>query len=184
MSFAPSERVVEMRERLEGFMEEHIYPVEQAYYDFVEDQNNLWKYPPFFESLKSKARAAGIWNWFLPKEYAPWSPGLSNLEFAPLMEVMAKVFWSQEVFNCSAPDRGNMEVLAKYGTVEQQEKWLDPLLNGDIRSAYAMTEPQVASSDATNIELSIVRDGDHYVLNGSKAFISGGSKSNVFTLVS
>ena len=173
MSFAPSERVVEMRERLEGFMEEHIYPVEQAYYDFVEDQNNLWKSPPFFESLKSKARAAGIWNWFLPKEYAPWSPGLSNLEFAPLMEVMAKVFWSQEVFNCSAPDRGNMEVLAKYGTVEQQEKWLDPLLNGDIRSAYAMTEPQVASSDATNIELSIVRDGDHYVLNGRKWWISG-----------
>ena len=162
MSFAPSDKVLEMKTRLERFMDEHIYPVEHDYYEFVEDQNNLWRYPPFFEDLKSKAREAGIWNWFLPHEYTPWSPGLTNLEFAPLMEVMSKVFWSQEVFNCSAPDRGNMEVLAKYGTPEQQEQWLTPLLNGEIRSAYAMTEPQVASSDATNMELSIVRDGDHY----------------------
>ena len=173
MSFAPSEKVLALRERLERFMDEHIYPVEHAYYEFVEDQNNLWQYPPFFEDLKRKAKEAGIWNWFLPREYEPWSPGLSNLEFAPLMEVMAKVFWSQEVFNCSAPDRGNMEVLAKYGTPAQQERWLKPLLNGEIRSAYAMTEPQVASSDATNMELAIVRDGDHYVLNGRKWWITG-----------
>ena len=118
--------------------------------------------------MKAKAREAGIWNWFLPPEYKEWSPGLSNLEFAPLMEVMARVPWSQQVFNCSAPDRGNMEVLAKYGTPEQRERWLKPLLDGKIRSAFAMTEPAVASSDATNIETRIERDGDGYVVNGLK----------------
>jgi acyl-CoA dehydrogenase len=173
MNFEFSEKVLEHRAHLERFMNEHIYPVEDAYYEFVEDDANLWQYPPFFEGLKDKAKEAGIWNWFLPKEYGEFSPGLSNLEFAPLMEVMARVPWAQEVFNCSAPDRGNMEVLAKYGTKDQQDQWLRPLLDGEIRSGFAMTEPQVASSDATNIETSIVRDGDEYVINGRKWWTTG-----------
>ena len=135
---------------------------------FTLDHNNLWQVPPWFDGLREKAKAAGLWNLFLPAEYHPWSSGLSNSEIAPLFETMSKVSWAQPVFNCNAPDRGNMEVLAKYGTPEQQAQWLEPLLAGDIRSAYAMTEPQVASSDATNMELEITRDGDEYVLNGRK----------------
>jgi acyl-CoA dehydrogenase len=173
MDFELSEKVLEYRFRLEQFMDEHIYPNEQPYLEFIEKPENLWQYPPFFEDLKAKAREAGIWNWFLPKEYGKYSPGLSNVEFAPLMEVMARVPWSQQVFNCSAPDRGNMEVLARYGTPAQQEEWLLPLLDGTIRSSFAMTEPQVASSDATNIETAIVRDGDHYVINGRKWWTTG-----------
>jgi acyl-CoA dehydrogenase len=149
-------------------MDEHIYPREHEYEEFTNDQNNLWQYPDWYQGLKDEAKKQGLWNLFLPEEYKPWSPGLTNLEIAPLFETMSRVAWSQQIFNCNAPDRGNMEVLAKYGTPEQQEQWLLPLLAGDIRSAYAMTEPDVASSDATNMELKIERDGDEYVLNGRK----------------
>ncbi len=168
MDFDYSPKVLESKEKLEAFMDEYVYPAEREHHDFVMDQANLWKQPPVVEELKVKAREAGIWNWFLPAEYGEFSPGFTNLEFAPLAEVMGRVPWSFEVFNCSAPDRGNMEVLAKFGSREQQDQWLRPLLEGRIRSTYAMTEPQVASSDATNMELTIQRDGDEYVLNGRK----------------
>ncbi|MDF8334894.1 acyl-CoA dehydrogenase family protein [Novosphingobium cyanobacteriorum] len=172
MNFEYSAKVVDLLNRVEAFMEEHVYPQEQAYYDFVNDQNNLWQEWPVMEELKVKARAQGLWNLFLPHEYGAFSPGLSNLEYAPLAEAMGRVPWSSQVFNCSAPDTGNMEVLAKFGSPAQQEQWLKPLLNGEIRSAYVMTEPQVASSDATNLELSIIPDGDEYVINGRKWWIS------------
>ena len=168
MGFAMSEKSRVLNAQLEAFMQEHIYPREHDWQEFTLDHNNLWQVPPWFDGLREKAKAAGLWNLFLPSEYQPWSPGLSNAEIAPLFETMSKVAWAQAVFNCNAPDRGNMEVLAKYGTPEQQAQWLEPLLAGDIRSAYAMTEPQVASSDATNMELEIKRDGDEYVLNGRK----------------
>ncbi|GAB5504410.1 acyl-CoA dehydrogenase family protein [Pyruvatibacter sp.] len=173
MGFQPNDKTKELTAQVQAFMKEHIYPREKEYDAWVENQENLWVYPPWWDDLTAKAREAGIWNWFLPEEYGEWSPGLTNLEFAPIMEEMSRVPWAQAVFNCSAPDRGNMEVLAKYGTTEQQEQWLKPLLAGEIRSAYAMTEPQVASSDATNMELKIERDGDHYVLNGRKWWITG-----------
>ena len=173
MGFEISEKVIELNARLEAFMVEHIYPREHDWDEFCLNQDNLWKTPLWYDELREKAKAEGLWNLFLPKEYEPWSPGLSNVEIAPLFETMSKVTWAQSVFNCSAPDRGNMEVLAKYGTQEQQEQWLNPLLAGEIRSAYAMTEPQVASSDATNMELEIKRDGDEYVLNGRKWWTTG-----------
>ncbi|MDP6377888.1 MAG: acyl-CoA dehydrogenase family protein [Pseudomonadales bacterium] len=172
MDFEPSEKVLELRARVDTFMEEHIYPLELEHGHWTEDPANEWTYPPWFEGLKDKAKEAGIWNWFLPKDYEDFSPGLSNLEFAPLMERVCMVPWAQEVFNCSAPDRGNMEVLARFGNEAQQEKWLKPLLNGEIRSAFSMTEPAVASSDASNLETTIVRDGDEYVINGRKWFTS------------
>ncbi|MBT5007230.1 MAG: acyl-CoA dehydrogenase [Halieaceae bacterium] len=168
MGYEVSERVAEIKARLEAFMEEHVYPREHDWNEFTLNQDNLWQTPDWFDELRELAKAEGLWNLFLPHEYEPWSPGLTNVEIAPLFEVMSKVIWAQAVFNCNAPDRGNMEVLAKYGTQEQQEQWLKPLLAGEIRSAYAMTEPQVASSDATNMELEIKRDGDEYVLNGRK----------------
>lgn len=173
MGFEPSKRVVELNERLEAFMQEHIYPREREWDEFTLDQDNLWQVPDWFDELRDKAKEQGLWNLFLPEEYEPWSPGLTNVEIATVFETMSKVMWAQPVFNCSAPDRGNMEVLAKYGTPEQQEQWLTPLLAGEIRSAYAMTEPQVASSDATNMELAIRRDGDEYVLNGRKWWTTG-----------
>ena len=173
MGFEASEKVVELNARLQAFMEEHIYPREHDWDEWCLDQDNLWEVPPWYDGIREKAREAGLWNLFLPHEYAPWSPGLTNVEIAPLFETMSKVTWAQAVFNCNAPDRGNMEVLAKYGTEEQQEQWLNPLLAGEIRSAYAMTEPQVASSDATNMELEIRRDGDEYVLNGRKWWTTG-----------
>ncbi|MBA4087695.1 MAG: acyl-CoA dehydrogenase [Novosphingobium sp.] len=172
MHFEHTDKVKDLLARLEAFMDEHIYPAEQDYYDFVHDQQNLWAEWPGMEPLKDKARAAGLWNLFLPHEYGAWSPGLTNLEYAPLAEIMGRVPWSSQVFNCSAPDTGNMEVLAKFGSPEQQERWLRPLLEGTIRSAYVMTEPQVASSDATNLELSIIPDGEDYVINGRKWWIS------------
>ncbi|MCH7628508.1 MULTISPECIES: acyl-CoA dehydrogenase family protein [Novosphingobium] len=172
MIFEHTDKVKGLIAQIEAFMDEHIYPNEQAYTDFVHDQNNLWKEWPGMEALKAKAKALGLWNLFLPHEYGELSPGLTNLEYAPLAEIFGRVPWSSQVFNCSAPDTGNMEVLAKFGSPEQQEKWLKPLLDGEIRSAYVMTEPQVASSDATNLELSIIRDGDEYVLNGRKWWIS------------
>ena len=168
MGFELTARAEDLNERLKVFMDEHIYPREHDYEEFTNDQNNLWQYPDWYQGLKDEAKKQGLWNLFLPEEYKPWSPGLTNLEIAPLFETMSRAAWSQQVFNCNAPDRGNMEVLAKYGTPEQQEQWLLPLLAGDIRSAYAMTEPDVASSDATNMELKIERDGDEYVLNGRK----------------
>ncbi len=172
MDFEYSTRVAALLKTLEAFMDEHVYPNERAYYDFVHDQNNLWQEWPQMEALKDKARAAGLWNLFLPHEYGEFSPGLSNLEYAPLAEAMGRVPWASQIFNCSAPDTGNMEVLAKFGSPDQQERWLKPLLAGKIRSAYVMTEPQVASSDATNLELSILPDGDEYVINGRKWWIS------------
>jgi acyl-CoA dehydrogenase len=173
MGFEVNDRVKELNARLEAFMEEHIYPREHDWDEWCLDQNNLWQTPPWYDGLREQAKAEGLWNLFLPHEYEPWSPGLTNVEIAPLFETMTKVTWAQGVFNCNAPDRGNMEVLAKYGTEEQQEQWLKPLLAGEIRSAYAMTEPQVASSDATNMELEIRRDGDEYVLNGRKWWTTG-----------
>ncbi len=171
MNFEFTEKSKQLQADLARFMDQHIYPNEKAHNEFVE--NNLWKHYPETEKLKSLAKSKGLWNLFLPKGYGALSPGLTNLEYAPLAELMGKVLWSSEIFNCSAPDTGNMEVLAKYGSPEQQKKWLEPLMNGEIRSAFLMTEPAVASSDATNIETSIVRDGDEYVINGRKWWSSG-----------
>jgi acyl-CoA dehydrogenase len=173
MGFEPTERAQEICARIDAFMDDHIFPREHEYEEFTSDQNNLWKTPPFVRELRANAREQGLWNLFLPEEYKPWSPGLTNVEIAHVFEPMSRVTWAQSIFNCNAPDRGNMEVLAKYGTKEQQDQWLQPLLDGEIRSAYAMTEPQVASSDATNMELEIKRDGDEYVLNGRKWWTTG-----------
>jgi len=173
MNFEYSTKTQEFYDRVSAFMDEYIYPNEDTYHHQLTTADNPWRTPQIVEDLKVKAKAEGLWNLFLPKEYGAISPGLSNLEYAPLCELMGRVNWSAEVFNCSAPDTGNMEVLAKYGTEEQKEQWLTPLLEGKIRSAFAMTEPAVASSDATNIETSIVRDGDEYVINGRKWYISG-----------
>ena len=173
MNFEHSDKVQTLIARLEAFMDEHIYPNERAVHDWNHDPANLWTCWPGIEGLKAKAREQGLWNLFLPQEYGEISPGLHNLEYAPLAEIMGRAPWCSEVFNCAAPDTGNMEVLAKYGSPAQQERWLKPLLNGEIRSAYVMTEPQVASSDATNLETSIIADGDDYVINGRKWWISG-----------
>src|SRR5437588_380823 len=169
MHFELSEKTKDLQQRLTAFMEEHIYPNEQRFYDEI--QRERWSPTQIIEELKPKARAAGLWNLFLPHD--DHGAGLSNLEYAPLCEIMGRSVMAPEVFNCSAPDTGNMEVLARYGTPEQQERWLKPLLAAEIRSCFAMTEPAVASSDATNIESSIVRDGDEYVVNGRKWWSSG-----------
>jgi acyl-CoA dehydrogenase len=169
MHFELSEKTKDLQQRLTAFMEEHIYPNEQRFYDEI--QRERWSPTQIIEELKPKARAAGLWNLFLPHD--DHGAGLSNLEYAPLCEIMGRSAIAPEVFNCSAPDTGNMEVLARYGTPEQQERWLKPLLAGEIRSCFAMTEPAVASSDATNIESSIVRDGDEYIINGRKWWSSG-----------
>ena len=171
MQFEYSPLVKDLSARLERFMQEHVYPAEKHYQEQLGNAANPWSTPPLMQTLKQKARAEGLWNLFLP--HREDGSGLSNLEYAPLAEIMGRVVWASEIFNCNAPDTGNMEVLIKYGTPEQQARWLTPLLNGEIRSAFAMTEPAVASSDATNIELSIRRDGDHYLINGTKWFISG-----------
>ena len=160
-----SPKVQDLQRRLGAFMEEHIYPNEKRYYREAEELGP-WKVAPILDELKPKAREAGLWNLFLPG--SEHGAGLSNFEYAPLCEIMGRSHLAPEVFNCSAPDTGNMEVLARYGTPEHQERWLKPLLAGEIRSCFAMTEPDVASSDATNIESSIVRDGDDYVINGRK----------------
>jgi len=173
MDFEHTPKVQELMGKLQRFMDEHIYQVEQEYYDWVVNHDNLWKHWPGLDGLKRKAKDHGLWNLFLPEEYGEFSPGLTNLEYAPLAEIMGRVPWAPEVFNCSAPDTGNMEVLAKYGSQEQQDTWLKPLLAGEIRSAYLMTEPQVASSDATNVETEIRADGDDYVINGQKWWITG-----------
>ena len=183
MNFEYPQKTVELLEKLNAFMDQHIYPVEQEYIEAVHSNPDKWKTLPIMHELKAKAKEAGLWNLFLPEEYLPYGAGLSNLEYAPLCEVMGRVLWSSEVFNCSAPDTGNMEVIARYGTEEHQKKWLEPLLNGEIRSAFAMTEPAVASSDATNIETSIVRDGDEYVINGRKWYTSGAMNENCKIMV-
>ncbi|MEO0410719.1 MAG: acyl-CoA dehydrogenase family protein [Pseudomonadota bacterium] len=172
MDFDYSETMRDLIDRLERFMDTHIYPNEKTYAEQLAT-GDRWQPIGIIEELKPKAREAGLWNLFLPKDYDAFSPGLTNLEYAPLAEIMGRAMWSSEVFNCSAPDTGNMEVLSRYGTPAQQERWLKPLLNGEIRSAFAMTEPDVASSDATNIESSITRDGDSYVVNGRKWWCSG-----------
>ena len=171
MDFEYSGRTKELKARVEVFMDEHIYPSERVYYDQVYQSDNRWIEPPILEELKENARAQGLWNLFLPE--SDLGAGLTNLEYAPLCETMGRVHWASEVFNCSAPDTGNMETIERYGTQEQKDQWLRPLLDGKIRSAFAMTEPKVASSDATNIETSIVRDGDEYVINGHKWWTSG-----------
>lgn len=175
MNFDYSPKVQEMRERLLAFFDEHIYPNEHRYAEEVEANRragNPWIATQVIEELKPKARAAGLWNLFLPRS-ARAPEGLSNLEYAPLCEIMGRVFWAAEVFNCSAPDTGNMETIERYGTEAQKDQWLEPLLKGEIRSAFLMTEPAVASSDATNIECEIVREGDEYVINGRKWWSSG-----------
>jgi acyl-CoA dehydrogenase len=173
MNFNQTDKVVELTRKLENFMAENVYPIEHEYEQFVRNSNNLWVVPPVVKTLKEKAKTEGLWNLFLPEEYADYSAGLSNLEYAPLAEIMGRVEFSSDLFNCNAPDTGNMEVLARYGTDEQKKNWLKPLLNGDIRSAFLMTEPDVASSDATNIECSIVKDGDDYIVNGRKWWSTG-----------
>jgi acyl-CoA dehydrogenase len=177
MDFEHSPRVEDLRRQLLAFMDQHIYPNEELYYEQIE-QGDRWTPPEMLDDLKRKAQAQGLWNLFLPATYGDLSPGLSNLEYAPLAEIMGRVLWASEVFNCSAPDTGNMEVLARYGNPEQQANWLAPLMRGEIRSAFCMTEPDVASSDATNIETSIVRDGDDYVINGRKWWSSGACNSH------
>ncbi len=170
MLFQFSERVREMEARLRAFMDQHIYPNEKLYAGQVTSENR-WQPVPIIEELKPKARAAGLWNLFLPDK--EWGAGLTNFEYAPLCEIMGRSLMAAEVFNCSAPDTGNMEVLARYGTPAQKERWLKPLLAGEIRSCFCMTEPDVASSDATNIQASIVRRADEYVVNGRKWWSSG-----------
>jgi acyl-CoA dehydrogenase len=169
MNFEFSEKSKELQRRLQVFMDEHIYPNEQRFLEEID--RNRWKPAQIIEELKPKARAAALWNLFLPNDES--GAGLTNLEYAPLCEIMGRSAMAPEVFNCSAPDTGNMEVLARYGTPEQKEKWLKPLLAGEIRSCFAMTEPDVASSDATNIRASIVRSGNEYVINGRKWWSSG-----------
>lgn len=171
MNFEYSDKVNDLLERVCAFMDEYIYPNEQKMHDQV--ASDPWSTPPLMNELKAIAKAQGLWNLFLPVAYGKYSAGLTNLEYAPLAEQMGKVIWASEVFNCAAPDTGNMEVLAKYGNEAQKKEWLEPLLAGEIRSAFAMTEPEVASSDATNIETLIERDGDEYVINGRKFYISG-----------
>ena len=165
----PTDKSRALRDRLIAFFDSHIYPNEQRYHEMAAQAR--WQVPSILDDLKSKARAEGLWNLFLPE--SDRGAGLTNLEYAPLCEVMGRVPWAPEVFNCSAPDTGNMEVLSRYGSSAQQDRWLTPLLEGRIRSCFAMTEPDVASSDATNIRSTIVRDGNDYVLNGRKWWISG-----------
>jgi acyl-CoA dehydrogenase len=173
MDFALDEKTVEMRERLLAFMEEFVYPAEGTFREQADSAPNRWNTPPVIEELKAEARGQGLWNLFLPATHA-YGAGLTNLQYAPLAEITGRSPWiAPEVLNCSAPDTGNMELLSLFGTQEQQERWLHPLLDGKIRSAFSMTEPGVASSDATNIATRITRDGDHYVINGRKWWSSG-----------
>ena len=171
MDFELSPRTHELKAKIEAFMDEYVYPNEELYDEQLNSQDSRWQLPMIVQDLKKVARSDGLWNLFLPD--SKLGAGLTNVEYAPLCEIMGRVHWAPEIFNCSAPDTGNMEVLHMYGTPEQQNQWLRPLLGGEIRSAFAMTEPAVASSDASNIECSIIRDGDEYVINGRKWWTSG-----------
>src|SRR5689334_18164679 len=171
MDFESSDKVKRLQKKVRDFMDEHVYPAEKIFEEQLNGQQSRWQIPPIMEELKQKARAAGLWNLFLPD--SEYGAGLTNLEYAPLCEIMGRSPIAPEVFNCSAPDTGNMETLVRYGTKEQQDRWLKPLLDGEIRSCFAMTEPAVASSDATNIATRIERDGDDYVINGHKWWTSG-----------
>ncbi len=174
MEFAFSPKVNELRQKLLAFMEQYIYPNERVPHEQVAASGNPHHHAEIVDELKQKAKEQGLWNLFLPdKEFGA---GLTNLEYAPLAEIMGRVTWASEVFNCAAPDTGNMEILAQFGTEAQKKQWLEPLLRGEIRSAFAMTEPDVASSDATNVQMSIRREGDEYVINGRKWFISGAAR--------
>ncbi len=168
--FPISDRATEFRERVQSFMDEHVYPAQSAFHTEIEEGDCRFETPPTLARLKDLARSEGLWNLFLPEPEA--GAGLTNLEYAPVCEIMGRVPWAPEVFNCNAPDTGNMEVLVKYGTADQKSRWLEPLLAGETRSCFAMTEPDVASSDATNIRSSIVRDGDEYVINGRKWWVT------------
>ena len=170
MLFELSPKSTELQKQLKAFMDKHVYPNEEEYYRQL-NTGDRWDIVPLIETLKKRAKAENLWNLFLPE--SEYGAGLTNLEYAPLCEIMGRVPWASEIFNCAAPDTGNMETLVRYGTKEQKEKWLKPLLEGQIRSAFCMTEPQVASSDARNIEARIVRDGDEYVINGRKWWSSG-----------
>src|SRR5580692_7022968 len=170
MYFEPSPKVQELQKRLSAFMAEHVYPNEKTHHSQIAS-GDRWQPTAIVEELKVKARAAGLWNLFLPE--SELGAGLTNLEYAPLCEIMGRSLMASEAFNCSAPDTGNMEVLVRYGTAAQKDAWLKPLIAGEIRSAFAMTEPDVASSNATNIQCSIARDGGDYVVNGRKWYISG-----------
>ena len=170
MDFEYSDKVKELQQRLSAFMDEHIYPNERVFRQQI-DEGDRWQPVPIIENLKEKARTAGLWNLFLA--HSAYGPGLTNLEYAPLCEIMGWSPLAPEIFNCNAPDTGNMETIDRYGTEEQKTQWLIPLLEGRIRSCFAMTEPDVASSDATNIQSRIVKDGDDYVINGRKWWISG-----------
>src|SRR5437870_2249617 len=172
MEFSLSPRCQELQTQLTQFMDEHVYPAESVYEQQLAASGDPHSHPSVIEDLKAEARRRGLWNLFLPHK-TEWTDGLSNIDYAPLAEIMGRSPIAPEACNCNAPDTGNMEILTMFGTHEQQEQWLQPLLEGEIRSAFAMTEPAVASSDATNIACSIVRDGDHYVVNGHKWFISG-----------
>ncbi|HET7874325.1 MAG TPA: acyl-CoA dehydrogenase family protein [Methylomirabilota bacterium] len=171
MEFEYTKRTKELMAQVQEFMDKHVYPNEQTFVDELNAQPTRWQVPPVMEELKAKARERGLWNLFLPE--SEYGAGLTNMEYAPLCEIMGRSPIAPEAFNCSAPDTGNMEVLVRYGTEEQKKQWLLPLLDGKIRSCFAMTEPKVASSDATNIEASIARDGDSYVINGHKWWSSG-----------
>jgi acyl-CoA dehydrogenase len=174
MDFAYSEKISGWRKKLNEFMDLYIYPNDPLYHEQITASGNPHHHAEIIDELKVKAKEQGLWNLFLPDD--EYGAGLTNLEYAPLAEIMGRVGWSSEVFNCSAPDTGNMEILAQFGTPEQKRDWLLPLLDGTIRSAFAMTEPDVASSDATNIQLTIKRVGDEYVLNGRKWWISGAAR--------
>tara|TARA_R100000005_G_scaffold96585_1_gene84814 strand:+ start:2129 stop:3331 length:1203 start_codon:yes stop_codon:yes gene_type:complete len=180
MIFEYSDKVKELQGRLQAFMDEHVYPNEQLYYDQIAE-GDRWQPTAILDELKAKAKAEGLWNLFLPE--SDLGAGLTNLEYAPLCEIMGRVSFAPEVFNCSAPDTGNMEVFERYASPELKERWLKPLLEGEIRSAFAMTEPAVASSDATNIESEITRDGDEYVINGTKWWTSGANDPRCKVLI-
>ena len=171
MDFEYSARTKDYLARLTAFMDEHVYPNEHLYHQQIDEAESRWLVPPIMEQLKEKARAAGLWNLFMPNTH--YGVGLTNVEYAPMCEIMGRIQWAGEVFNCSAPDTGNMETIERYGTEAHKKEWLEPLLAGEIRSAFCMTEPAVASSDATNIQSSIVRDGDEYVINGRNWWSSG-----------
>ena len=184
MNFQHSDKVKSLQQRLNAFMDEHVYPAEavfEAQMDAARESGNRWQPAPVIEELKQKAKAVGLWNLFLPE--SKYGAGLTNLEYAPLCEIMGRSHIGAEPFNCSAPDTGNMETLVRYATPEQQQQWLLPLLDGSIRSAFAMTEPEVASSDATNIEARIERDGNDYILNGRKWWTSGANDPRCKVLI-